>query len=354
MNCQLIANATEGIESRLCYQIPLYVLYAMPVVSFASLPFMPESPRWLLLNGRDEEALKSLTWIRNGAYDELALRAEFEEMRLNALRDLENQSKWLVLDLFRGTNLRRTLLSVGVGLINPGTGAMFVLAFNTYFFKVLRIANPFKWSVLFQWIGVAGMFCAWYGLSKFGRRTLLLLGIIGCGSSMLFLGVVYSLPVSANGSAISAGVVFLLCWFNFWFNVGLAPTTYLVAGELPSQSLRAYTAGLSTGCGFVFAWLTTFTTPYFINPAELNWGGRYGYIWFGSTVMVLAFVYFCVPEVQGRSLEEIEEMFDLRLPAKDFPSYVSQNVVIARQAAEKDLYGVEKPGAVHVEATNRV
>jgi hypothetical protein len=61
-----------------------------------------------------------------------------------------------------------------------------------------------------------------------------------------------------------------------------------------------------------------------------------------------------VPEVQGRSLEEIEEMFDQRLPAKDFPTYVSHNAEIARLEAEKDLYGEEKAGAMHVEGTNKV
>ncbi len=327
----------------------------MPVISAVSLPFMPESPRWLLLKGREEEALQSLTWIRNGAYDALALQSEFEEMRLNALHDVEQQSKWLVLDLLRGPNLRRTCLSVGAGLINPGTGAMFILAFGTYFFSVVGIADPFKWSVCNQWVGVAGMFVAWYLLGKLGRRTLLLMGVAGCTSAMLFLGVIFSLPESAySSSAISIGTVFLFSWFFFWFNAGVVPTTYLVAGELPAQNLRAYTAGLSTGAGFVFAWVTTFTTPYFINPAELNWGGKYGFVWFGSSIVVAAFVYFALPEVKGRSLEEIEEMFDMRLPAKDFPTYVSRNVEAARQQAEKDLYGVEKPAAAHVEAANRV
>ncbi|KAK4155413.1 general substrate transporter [Chaetomidium leptoderma] len=351
----LITNATAAIDSKLCYQIPLYVLYAMPVVSIFSLPFLPESPRWLLLNGKEEEALKALTWIRNGAYDRLALQSEFEEMRLNALHDLEVQSPWLVLDLFRGTNLRRTVISVGVGLINPGTGAMFVLAFGTYFFAVVGVHDPFKMSVVIQWIGVAGLFCAYYALGKLGRRTLLLIGTINCGLSMLFLGVISSLPASAHSaSAIAAGVVFLFAWFNFWFNFGLAPTTYLVAGEIPAQNLRAYTSGLSTGAGFVFAWLTTFTTPYFINPAELKWGGKFGYIWFGSSIIVVLFIYFMVPEVLGRSLEEIEEMFDLRLPAKDFPAYVSRNAQIAREEAQKDLYSAEKAGVMHVEGSSRV
>lgn len=350
----MITNATESLDSKLCYQIPLYVLYAMPVICIASIPFLPESPRWLLMHGKDEQALKALTWIRNGAFDRLTLQSEFEEMRLNALHDLERQSPWLMLDLLRGTNLRRTLLSVGVGLVNPGIGAMFVLAFGTYFLEVVGVADPFKWIVLTQWIGVVGLFGAYYALGKLGRRTLLLIGASMCGLSMLFLGVIFSVPSIHGSHAVSIGVIFLFSWFQFWFNFGIAPTTYLVSGELPAQNLRAYTAGLSTGAGFVFAWLTTFSAPYFINPAELNWGGKYGFVWFGSTIVVVAFIYFMVPEVQGRSLEEIEEMFDRRLPAKDFPTYVSQNVLIAREEAKKDLYDAEKSAVMHEEGFNRV
>lgn len=223
---------------------------------------MPESPRWLLLRGKDEQALKSLAWIRNGAYDRLALQAEFEEMRLNALHDIESQSSWLVLDLLRGTNLRRTLLCVGVGLINPGIGAMFVIAFGTYFMQVIGVSDPFKWIVATNWIGVAGLFCAYTVLDRWGRRTLLLIGTTACGLSMLFIGLIFSLPNIQGSSAVSTGVIFLLAWYHFFFNFGVVPTTYLVAGELPAQNMRAYSAGLSAGSGFVFAWLTTFTAPY--------------------------------------------------------------------------------------------
>ncbi|KAB5547407.1 sugar porter family MFS transporter [Coniochaeta sp. 2T2.1] len=352
----LIANSTNTIVGRACYQIPLYVLFAIPVVSIVSLPFLPESPRWLLLNGKEEQAFKALKWLRNGAYDDLALRSEFEEMRLNALHDLELQSKWLVMDLFRGTNLRRTSLCVGVGLVNAGIGAMFVLAFGTYFFKVTGVKEPFKWIVVTQWIGVVGLFFAYGLLDRVGRRTLLLIGTTACGLSMLVLGVMFTVPSLKGTTGLQVGIIFLTSWFQFFFNFGVVPITYLVAGELPAQNMRAYTAGLSTGTGYVAGWLTTFTAPYFINPANLGWGGKYGYIWFGSSFLVVAFIFFMVPEVQGRSLEEIEEMFDKKLAAKDFPKYVSENAMIARREAERDLYGPDgdKVAAMHDEGRTRV
>jgi hypothetical protein len=88
----------------------------------------------------------------------------------------------------------------------------------------------------------------------------------------------------------------------------IAPYSWLVAGEIPSQRLRSYTFGLAAAAGFLGAWLITFTAPYFINPSALNWGPRYGYIWFPSCMVCVVWVYFFLPEVKGRTLEEIDAM----------------------------------------------
>jgi hypothetical protein len=88
----------------------------------------------------------------------------------------------------------------------------------------------------------------------------------------------------------------------------IATYAWLSGGELPTQRLRSYTFGLAAAVGFLGAWLTTFTAPYFINPASLDWGPRYGYIWFPSCIVSAAWVYFFLPEVKGRTLEEIDEM----------------------------------------------
>ena|SRR6187402_46121 len=94
----------------------------------------------------------------------------------------------------------------------------------------------------------------------------------------------------------------------------VAPYAWLTGGEMPSQRLRSYTFGLSAAIGFFGAWLTQFTAPYFINPSSLNWGPRYGYIWFPSSVVTAVWVFFFLPEVKGRKLEEIDEMVSCAIP----------------------------------------
>ncbi|RYP45268.1 hypothetical protein DL768_008384 [Monosporascus sp. mg162] len=122
------------------------------------------------------------------------------------------------------------------------------------------------------------------------------------------------------------------------YNAMIAPYAWVSGGELPSQRLRSYTFGVASAVAFLAAWLVSFTAPYFINVDSLNWGPRYGYIWFPSCMVTAIWVYFFLPEVKGRTLEEIDEMFEAKLGARKFRGY--QCV----QRAE-----VEKPDVKHEE-----
>lgn len=314
-------------------------------------------------------------------------------MRLNVQHEIQNQANVHFYDMFNKQNIRRTLISCGVGLINPGVGGMFAMTFLTYFFAVVSglfppypktalmssstlqvgVEEPFKWVIMAQFLGYFGQVVSYYFVGILGRRTMMLIGASICCLSNLVLGIIFQAQSVTDVVARGKATVFLMSFYLFGFNFGIVPMVYLVSGEIPAQNLRAYTAGLSIGVGFVFAWLTAFTAPYFINPADLDWGGRYGmyyaprirmdkassnisrkgFIWFGSTVLAIVFIFFCVPEVKGRSLEEIEEMFDKGISARGFSTYVCENVKLAKVEAERELILEEaKDGrgkALHVE-----
>lgn len=88
---------------------------------------------------------------------------------------------------------------------------------------------------------------------------------------------------------------------------------------------------LASIVSLVLAWLCVFTTPYFINRAELGWGPKYGYIWFRSGLIVIAFVHYMPPKARRRSLEEINEMSRNRVPTRHFKKYVCVEIEEARK-----------------------
>jgi SP family sugar:H+ symporter-like MFS transporter len=173
--------------------------------------------------------------------------------------------------------------------------------------------------------------------------------------------------VSDEIQAIIGLSVVYICGYNGM----IAAYAWLSGGEIPSQRLRSYTFGIASAVAFAGAWLATFTAPYFINPDALNWGPEYGtypyhltfmcesnarkgWIWGPSCFLTAIWVYFYLPEIKNRTLEEIDEMFEARLKARQFRKYVC----VGRQdagrtgssASEKDevvrqeVVSVEKTG----------
>lgn len=166
----------------------------------------------------------------------------------------------------------------------------------------------------------------------------------------------------------------------------VATYAWLAGGEIPSQRLRSYTFGIAAAVGFAGAWLATFTAPYFINPEALNWGPEYGtysprascahqyfkpgdeitndeekkksgWIWGPSCFVTVIWIYFYLPEIKNRTLEEIDEMFEAKppLPARKFRKYVCTGHIDVAGAGEEKVVAEpekkekEKDGAVKTE-----
>jgi hypothetical protein len=203
-----------------------------------------------------------------------------------------------------------------------------------------KVSNPFAMSNVLSTIGILAILANSLIIMKFGnRRVLLMTGLLLCGILQLIVAVVYD---KKPGTTTTGTIIIALSsLYMFSYNGLVATYAWLAGGEIPTQRLRSHTFGIAAAVGFAGAWLTTFTAPYFINPASLNWGPRYGYIWFPSCVIAAAWVFFFLPEVKNRTLEEIDEMFEARLPARKFKTYKCRGIlttldVDARKSIEKE------------------
>lgn len=114
---------THTMTGRNAYQIPLAIFFVAPTLQAILLYFFaPESPRWLMTQRKEDAAEASLRRLRNSNIDELEFQAELNEIKQSTREQLEQNKKALFLEMWRGTNLRRTLLSIAVVCFHSANG----------------------------------------------------------------------------------------------------------------------------------------------------------------------------------------------------------------------------------------
>jgi SP family sugar:H+ symporter-like MFS transporter len=170
-----------------------------------------------------------------------------------------------------------------------------------------KVGSAFENSCILTAVGCIAIIINSCVITKWGRRRVFLFwGMIICGICQLLVAVVYT--VQPGTQSTGKAIVGLSILYIVGYNGMIATYAWLSGGEFPSQRLRSYTFGLAASIGFLGAWLASFTAPYFINPAALGWGPKYGYIWCPSCLLGAAWVWFYMPEVKNRTFEEIDEM----------------------------------------------
>lgn len=166
-----ICRGTSDLKDDRAWRIPLGMFYIVPSIILSLIWFVPESPRWLLLQGRNDEAKTSLYKLREGAFSEKDIDNEFEELKY-ALEMEEEKGKFL--QIFRGNHLKRTLLVTVVNFFQQATGQAFASQYGTIYVKSLGTINAFNFSLILAALNITACTSCLFMADRVGRKYVVL------------------------------------------------------------------------------------------------------------------------------------------------------------------------------------
>jgi sugar porter (SP) family MFS transporter len=261
------------------------------------LSLIPESPRWLVIKGRDEQALDVLTRVGGAAHAQESLRQIRQSLAAKSV-----SHGWRA--LFDRRLRFVMLIALGLAFFQQITGINAIFYYLPTIFAQAGggVSDAFRQAVIVGLVNVGMTVVAIWLIDRLGRKPLLAIGIAGMALSLLTIAWAFS---QASDPALMNAQLVLIAIIGFVasFAISLGPVMWVLLSEIFPNEYRGVAI---SAAGFFNALVSASVT--FVFPWELSTLGPAGtflvYGMFASAALL--FVLLFVPETKGRTLEELE------------------------------------------------
>ena len=271
---------------------------AFPAAAFFLLAlFIPESPRWLMMKGKQNTAKAVLVKIGGESY------ADNEAKAMNA-SDVTEKSAGLSA-LFCLRHRKIIILGIIIAMFQQWCGTNVI--FN-YAQEIFQSAGYSVGDVLFNIVitGIANVlftFVALFTVDRWGRRALMLVGAGGLAGIYITLGACYFFHVSGLFMIVLV-VMAIAC-----YAMSLGPVTWVLLSEIFPNRVRGIAMAVCTFALWFACCALTYTFPL-LNSSL----GSSGTFWVYATICIAGFIFFLrvLPETKGKTLENIEKELTIK------------------------------------------
>ncbi|KAJ9496347.1 hypothetical protein LTR96_004373 [Exophiala xenobiotica] len=291
---------------------PLGLALIFPVFQLLVIIWAPESPRYLLMKGKVEEARKIVLHIHHvpGDEDQEYARGEFYQMQKQAEFDRSLTPTYKAM-FFKKSYRKRTLMACGFAFVGQSTAVLVINNYGPTLYAALGYGTLDQLKLQCGWItmGTPANLLGAVIMDRVGRRVLMLIGVFGCCACLIVEAAIIAtfaspIPAVPNLPALKAGVaVFYI--FLLFYGCGIDVAGVVFYSEIFPNHLRAKGVAMSIGAIALtdLVYLQVTATAF----ANIGWKFFLVFIIISGLGGIVAFIY--LPETKGVPLEEIAAIF---------------------------------------------
>ena len=306
VNYQLLAWAESGTQLSVDWLNKIFItevwrgmlgMETLPaLLFFIIIFFIPESPRWLIVRGKDLKAVNILEKIYNSITE---AKSQLNETK--SVLTSETKSEWSL--LMKPGIFKAVIIGVCIAILGQFMGVNAVLYYGPSIFENAGLSggDSLFYQVLVGLVNTLTTVLALVIIDKVGRKKLVYYGVSGMVLSLVLIGLYFLF-----GDSLGVSSLFLLIFFLFYVfccAVSICAVVFVLLSEMYPTKVRGLAMSIAGFALWIGTYLIGQLTPWMLQ--NLTPAGTF-FLFAVMCVPYMLIVWKLVPETTGKSLEEIE------------------------------------------------
>ena len=306
VNYQLLAWAESGTQLSVDWLNKIFItevwrgmlgMETLPaILFFIIIFFIPESPRWLIVRGKELKAVNILEKIYNSITE---AKSQLNETK--SVLTSETKSEWSL--LMKPGIFKAVIIGVCIAILGQFMGVNAVLYYGPSIFENAGLSggDSLFYQVLVGLVNTLTTVLALVIIDKVGRKKLVYYGVSGMVVSLILIGLYFLF-----GDSLGVSSLFLLVFFLFYVfccAVSICAVVFVLLSEMYPTKVRGLAMSIAGFALWIGTYLIGQLTPWMLQ--NLTPAGTF-FLFAVMCVPYMLIVWKLVPETTGKSLEEIE------------------------------------------------
>ncbi|KPM46366.1 hypothetical protein AK830_g141 [Neonectria ditissima] len=318
---------------------------------FSLIWFVVETPRALISKGKYELGLKNLCKLRGLPADHPYVNEEYMEITAQAEVEQSQVKGYSYVTVAReiatnASNRRRLFLAIMLFLFHKLTGTDSLNYFAPQIFSMIGVPEGSSSLLTTGVYGIVKLVTTILYVTlivdRVGRRLPLMIGATIQATAMLYIGLYLRFENPEAGGGTTAGGIVGIIWiylYAFGWSFGHSVAPYVVAAEIFPARIRSVCMAICLFTNWIVNYGITSATPHMFSTM-----GYGTFLFFGIVTYVgVIFVYFCLPELKGRSIESMDDLFQRSLWTMFKRAYPTEEEKV-RHDVQEILYNEKTEG----------